>query len=154
MDQEHPTVMLYQIQSPSLIPSANRTLRDTPTTHHRTTESCKQKKTGANEKDVVSIVERKDISPMTAMRRKMPRNVIGNGTKEGMEDQEELKGMGETADPITPRGIRAMIQSIQCPILQTTQDLREYSPEPSKHIFQSMATKRKPCSIQEPWETT
>ena len=106
MEPGIPTVMQFQMQSSNQDLGAPRitiTASDTPTIPPRTTGYLSRKKTGAKEKDVVSTVGRKDIFPMTAMRKKKPRNATENGTSEEMEDQVEQKDIETSGDHTTPK---------------------------------------------------
>jgi len=156
MDPETRIAMLYPTLSLNQIPGAPRTriTRDTQTTHSKTTGFHRQNKTGAKEKDVVSTVERKVISPMIAMRKEKPRKAIGSGTSEAMEDQEEQKNTENFEDPTTPKRTTTSATPIPLSIPPTIQDQKGYSPELSKPTLQSMDTKQRHSLIQELWETT
>jgi len=97
-------------------------------------------------------VERKVISLMIAMRKAKPRNAIGSGTSEAMENQNEQKDREDFEDPSTLRRTTTSATPIPLSIPPTMQDQMEFNQEPSKPKLQSIEAKQRHSLIQELWE--
>ena len=106
-----------------------------------------RKKKGAKEMELATTMARWDTTLAIATSRKETRTRI---EIEEMGEEEEQKEEADPTVPTTPR--KNQTTPSKLPIAPTMLDPPVVETEPTKPMSQSMATKRKPYSIQEPWE--